>query len=121
MAGFVNVPGALASLVIQWWKHSTTKAWLSLLFRILFGGLITFLISAGSSMGYMLAQHFAPGTAFVGGIGIGMVWSAFGMLYIFKTDKSGITKNMNIPIAADLLEKDPTKTFDMVKNGEDKK
>lgn len=115
-----DVPGALASLVIQWWKHSTTKTWLTLLFRILFSGFLAFLIVGGGSMLTGLANHFSPGASFVGGIGHGMIWAAFTMVYVFKTDKSGITKNMTIALPMEAVAQDPTTTFATIPN-EDKK
>lgn len=116
-----DVPGALASLVVQWWKHSTTKTWLTLLFRILFSGFLAFLLIGGSSIGSLLLKGIEPLAAFVGGIANGMIWSAGTMIYVFKTDKSGITKGMTIALPMEAAKDNPTTAFDVIPTGEDKK
>jgi hypothetical protein len=113
-----DVPGALASLAIQWWKHSTTKAWLTLIFRLVLSGLVTFLIMGGATMVTMLGTHFSPGSSFVGGIGDGMIWAGFTIIYVFQTDKSGITKGVIIAIPVEAAKQDPSTAFETLKQGD---
>jgi hypothetical protein len=115
-----DVPGALASLAIQWWKHSTTKTWLTLLFRILFSGFLAFLLIGGSSILTLLLKS-SPSVAFVGGIANGMIWAAGTMIYVFKTDKSGITKGMTIMLPMEAMKDNPTTTFNEIPSGKDTK
>jgi hypothetical protein len=102
----VNPLDALADFVLGKIKESLWAEWLKFLFELGFSAVASFLFSCGTLL-------FAQASAGVA-IGFGMIWAAMAMIFLFRREKSRLTKDMLIALPEAEAAKEISSDFQVI-------
>jgi hypothetical protein len=81
---------ALAKLVLGKLEQSLIGQWLKFLFELAFSGLVSYLFICGGAL--------AGGTGSLASEGLGMVAAAISLTYLFRRERSKLTRGMIIAL-----------------------
>jgi hypothetical protein len=109
----MNPFDALAKFVLGRIEQGVWAAWLKFLFELAFSAVVSFLFSCG---GMLLA-----GEGEAKSIGLGMIWAAMALVYLFRRERSKLTAGMIVALPGDEAARELAANFQTIQKPEEKK
>ena len=109
----MNPFDALATFVLGKIKEGLYAQWLRFLFELGFSATVSFLFTCGGML--------VSGATDAMSIGIGMIWSALAMVYLFRRERTKLTAGMIVALPGDEAAKELQSNFEVIEKSKETK
>lgn len=107
----MNPFDALATFVLGKIKEGLYAQWLRFLFELGFSATVSFLFSCGGML--------VGGASDAMSVGVGMIWSALAMVYLFRRERTKLTAGMIVALPGDEAAKELQSNFEVIEKSKE--